>query len=69
MKTMWLLWIAAIVLTFAGLEAYAILSGKPTLSEVAAAAGAAWPPLLVVYGIVFGGLAVHFWWHTSPPKD
>lgn len=59
----WVLWLLAIAGSFAGLEFWAVKTGKPTLSRFIATAGVKFPLILVFYGMLFGGLAVHFFWH------
>ena len=66
MKRAWVVWLLMIVVTFATLEAYAVKHDDPTLSEFMWWIGTEWPLILVVYGVLFGGLAVHFWWQFDP---
>jgi hypothetical protein len=67
MKTFWAGWLIAIAATFACAEAFGLWrQGVPgTLSFFMTNLGKEWPPILVVYGMLFGGLAVHFWWARS----
>jgi len=65
----WTLWLIGLLAIFALGEGYALRQGKLTLSRFvwqASQGPEGWPPLLVIYGIVLGGLAVHFWWHWCP---
>jgi hypothetical protein len=66
-QTFWTYWLVAIALSFAIAEALGMYRfGTPgTLSYFMTSLGQKWPPLLVVYGMLFGGLAVHFWWARS----
>jgi hypothetical protein len=54
-----------LIASFTGLQSYAVVTHQPTLSHVAAEASAKWPPLLALYGALWGGLSVHFWWHWT----
>ena len=47
-------------------EGYALATGKRTLSRMMYDASKAWPLLPYVWGVVTGGLAVHFWWNWCP---
>lgn len=58
----WTAWILSTIGSFAVLEGYALKHNEDTLSRWTWKGARAWPPLGVVYGIVFGGLAVHFFW-------
>lgn len=62
----WTLWLLGIAGSFALLEAWAFHKRRPTLSRFMAELGRKWPPILVVFGMLFGGLAVHFFWHWCP---
>ena len=68
MNTMWIIWIAAILISFAVLERYAFdhPNRANTLSRFIWEIGQRWPLSLVIYGMVFGGLAVHFYWNWCP---
>jgi hypothetical protein len=63
----WTVWLIAIVLSFAVLETWAITEHGTTLSRFIYEISSAWPLFGVFLGAVFGGLAVHFYWHWSPP--
>lgn len=62
MNFVWLLWFIAIVVTFALFEGYALTHNKKTLSRVIWDLTKGWPPLPFIFGLVVGGLAVHFFW-------
>jgi len=59
---MWTLWLAAVGLSFAALEAWRIHTGKPTLSRATWVLSKQWPPLPWLVGLVVGFLAAHFFW-------
>lgn len=63
----WTAWLLAIVASFAVIEGLAFAGHDTTLSRYIYEVSAAWPLFPAVLGAVFGGLAVHFWWHWSPP--
>lgn len=65
MKWMWAGWVLGILTTFALLEAYAIQTGKETLSACVWQASQGFPLLPFLGGLVAGGLAVHFWWRQG----
>jgi len=58
----WAAWITAIAVSFAGLEAWALVQGRPTLSRSVWIWSKAFPLLPFLAGLLAGGLAVHFWW-------
>ena len=60
-----LAWLGAIALLL-GYEAYALATGRTTLSRQMVAWTRAWPLLPFLGGLVAGGLAVHFWWPWCP---
>jgi len=62
MNWVWPIWIGSIIASFGFLEGWAIVHDQPTLSHWTWEATKAWPPLAVVYGLIFGGLAVHLFW-------
>jgi hypothetical protein len=62
----WTVWSMAVIASFAALEAWAIETGRPTLSVFMATLATEWPLTAVVYGMLFGGLAVHFFWRWAP---
>jgi len=67
MITAWTAWFLGSILVFAILESYALKTGRLTLSRYTYDIGAHWPLFLVLWGMVTGGLAVHFFWHWCPP--
>lgn len=62
MSWYWGIWIAATIIVFAIGEDYALRSGKATLSRTVWNIQKGWPLFAVLFGLVFGGLAVHFFW-------
>jgi len=58
----WLIWILAVILTFAAGETWCIKTGRKTLSRKVWELNKAWPPFGVIFGLVLGGLSVHFFW-------
>jgi hypothetical protein len=50
MYWLWSAWLVLLIASFTGLESYAVVTRQPTLSRVAATAGAKCPPLLILYG-------------------
>lgn len=64
----WVLWLLAFVASFAVLEGYAFKhpQRENTLSRATWKLGQRWPLSLVLFGMVFGGLAVHFYWNWCP---
>lgn len=63
----WTGWLLAVVVSFGVIEGLALATGNTTLSRFTWEVYEKWPLIAVVYGMIFGGLAVHFWWHWSPP--
>ena len=68
MQWIWLAWILSCVISFAILEGYAIYSGHWTLSRSTWVLMKHWPLIAVLYGMIFGGLAVHFFWTNQGLK-
>lgn len=64
----WVVWLLAIVVSFSVLEWYAFQhpSRLNTLSRFVWNIGQKFPLSLVMYGALFGGLAVHFFWNWCP---
>lgn len=62
MSWFWLIWIGATIIVFAIGEGYALRSGKATLSRTVWNIQKGWPMFAALFGLVFGGLAVHFFW-------
>ena len=65
----WSLWLLAIMASFGVFEGVALATGGVTLSRFTWDLTLAWPLIPVVYGGLFIGLAVHFWWHWNPPSS
>lgn len=63
----WACWLGAIVISFAVPEALALANGGETFSAFMWQTTLAWPIWEFLWGVLIGGLAVHFWWHWSPP--
>jgi hypothetical protein len=63
----WTGWLLFVVASFGVIEGLAIHNHATTLSRFTWEVYEQWPLIAVVYGMIFGGLAVHFWWHWSPP--
>jgi hypothetical protein len=68
MNTPWIIWLLLIVVSFTVLEAYAFKhpERENTLSRFIATVGLKFPLSLVMFGMLFGGLAVHFYWPFCP---
>jgi hypothetical protein len=64
----WVIWLLLVVLSFTVLEAYSFRHPERmnTLSRFIWNIGQKWPLSLVLYGMLFGGLAVHFFWNWCP---
>ncbi len=67
MNWMWLIWMAMAAISFALLERYALRHPDKqwTLSRTIATWGANWPLSIGLWGMFFGGLMVHFFWHFA----
>ena len=65
MEAYWALWILAIAVTFGLSEAYAIKTRRFTLSRTIWTWSQHFPILPWLVGVLFGGLAVHFFWEGS----
>ena len=59
---MWVSWIVGVIMSFAALETMAVVTGRQTLSQTVWEANKAFPLLGPIFGLVAGGLAVHFFW-------
>ena len=68
MNIPWIIWLFVAATSFAVLERYAFNhpTRENTLSRFIWSCGQKWPLTLVVYGMLFGGLAVHFFWNWCP---
>jgi hypothetical protein len=65
MSIVWPIWLLTIVASFAVLEFYGYTSGGLTLSQWVWKATAVWPPLPALFGLIVGGLIVHFFWSNA----
>jgi len=61
----WAVWFPLTIVSFGVFEAYALKhpDRQWTLSRTIATAGAKWPLSIGLWGMFFGGLMVHFFWH------
>jgi hypothetical protein len=66
MPAIWLLWFGLAIATFAGIETWALKTGRKTLSRCVWDLGTKFPLFWIVLGIVVGALATHFAWHWCP---
>lgn len=71
MEWLWYVWplcLFAGIVIFAVFEAIALKHSEdgPTLSRFMWTIGQKWPLSLVLFGMTFGGLAVHFYWNWCP---
>jgi hypothetical protein len=62
MFVVWTLFLAGIILIFAGLEGYALANNQPTLSRYVWTLSKEWPPFPYFVGFACGFLTCHFWW-------
>lgn len=63
MTVFWTIWLFALVpLSFAAAEAYALKTGRTTLSRYVWTISKAWPPFPFFAGFLAGFLACHFFW-------
>ena len=63
MSWYWSIWLfIALPVTFAAGEAYAIHTGRITLSRFIWNLSKAFPPFPWIVGVLVGFLACHFWW-------
>jgi len=58
----WFIWIVAVILTFAAGETWCIKTGRKTLSRTVWTLSKEFPWFGPLFGLVIGGLAVHFFW-------
>lgn len=68
MQWPWVVWWLAIFASFVALEGYAFKHPERewTLSRTMATWGAKWPLSIGLWGMLVGGLMVHFFWHFCP---
>lgn len=65
----WVVWLAAIAVSFAVLEGLALADPQGlSLSQFYVNIKYAWPPIAVIAGIVIGILICHFSWHWVPKQ-
>jgi hypothetical protein len=62
MPELWTAWFALSVAAFAGLETWALMTGRKTLSRCVWDLSRKWPPVIFLAGFVVGALATHFFW-------
>lgn len=63
MIVFWTIWLFVLIpLSFAAAEAFALYTGRMTLSRYVWNLSKAWPPFPFIAGFVTGFLACHFWW-------
>lgn len=67
MKWVWSSWLLLFVVSFAGLEGYALYDHTSTLSRFVWDLTAEFPPLPFIAGFVSGFLCCHFWWGGIVP--
>jgi hypothetical protein len=60
-----LAWLVAVIVLL-GYEFWAIRTGRRTLSSQMVEWTRTWPLMPYIWGVVTGGLAVHFFWHWCP---
>jgi len=63
----WTAFLFLVVTAFAVIETWALMTGGTTLSRYTFEITRAWPLATWLIGVLQGGLAVHFFWHWSPP--
>ena len=68
MNAPWIIWLLLIIVSFTALEAYAFRhpERENTLSRFVWSVGQKWPLSLVLWGMLIGGLSVHFYWNWNP---
>ena len=60
MTAAWAIWLVGSLLAFGSIEAYAILTKRPTLSRTIWETEARFPILAFLTGAAVGALAIHF---------
>lgn len=65
----WGLWLVIIIVSFGVFEGLAIYTGTPTLSQTVWSASEAFPLLPFLFGLLCGGLGVHFFWTSKDSKN
>lgn len=66
MTWVWFVWLLCILVTFALLEWLGWHRRFGTFSRSITTLGQQWPLSIFLWGFLFGGLAVHFFWHWCP---
>jgi hypothetical protein len=61
MQWFWWAWLAGTLAAFGGIEAYALMHGLPTLSATMRNIGADHPWVMLLFGVFWLGLGIHFW--------
>jgi hypothetical protein len=63
MTTFWTIWLFGLLpLSFAAAEAYAIATGRTTLSRYVWNLSKRFLPIIFIAGFLSGFLCAHFWW-------
>lgn len=62
----WAGWLVLLIVSFAVMEGWALMTNRPTLSRSVWTWSANFPLLPFFAGLLAGGLAVHFWWMGAP---
>ena len=65
----WVVWLCALVLSFAIMEGLSLHDNTSTLSHFVWVLTADFPPILYIAGFLAGFLCCHFWWMGSPNVD
>ena len=58
----WVIWLLAVIFSFAFLEGFALYDHTSTLSRFVWTVSAAFPPIQFIAGFLAGFLCCHFWW-------
>lgn len=68
MNTNWIIWLLAIIVSFTVLERYSFKHPQRSnsLSRFVWSVGQKWPLSIALWGMLFGGLLVHFFWNWCP---
>lgn len=64
----WWVWILFIAVSFGLFEGYALQTDTVTLSQTVWMSSIEFPLLPFLVGMLFGGLAVHFFWINQGPR-
>lgn len=68
LKYIWPAVLGSWVFSFAFFETVALSHNGLSLSRFVWNVSEAWPPIIMIFGALVGGLTVHFWWHWNPPS-